>query len=128
MPAAAAEHAAMVRAAQGGREAEYRDLVARHARSGLTVREFAEHEGIAVQTFYWWRSELRRRDRLRAARSSAPSPFVRVTAKSPPPPRVDAGSPVIFEVRWPDGLTVRVPHQFDDEELRRLLVALGRPC
>ncbi len=66
---------------RGGREAEFRKLVKAQERSGLSIREFAEGEGITVQTLYWWRSELRRRDR---ARTQDSTDFVRVSVKSSP--------------------------------------------
>ena len=61
---------------RGGREAEYRALMVEQARSGLSIREFAEGQGILAQTFYWWRGELRRRDR---ARGEDTTDFVRVS-------------------------------------------------
>jgi hypothetical protein len=33
-----------------------------YERSGLTIRQFCEQEGLVAHQFSWWRSELKRRD------------------------------------------------------------------
>src|SRR5271169_6126913 len=52
--------------AQGKRdlrlEARWRDLVARHPTSGLSVRGFCQRERVTECGFYAWRRELRLRD------------------------------------------------------------------
>jgi hypothetical protein len=110
---------------RGGREAEYRGLVAKQARSGLSVREFAEREGIAVQTFYWWRSELRRRDRAASSRGGEPG-FVRVSVKPSPAQWVSSGEG--FDVQLPGGIVVRVPSRFEESALAKLLGLIRRSC
>jgi len=39
----------------------WRELVARQARSGLSVQAFCRHERLNAWTFYGWRSRLRER-------------------------------------------------------------------
>ena len=108
---------------RGGREAEYRRLLAKQARSGLSVREFAEREGMAVQTLYWWRSRLRRRGEARQDGTD----FVEVSVR--PSPRAGSlGSPESFEVLFPDGMQVRVPQRFDEAGLVSLLGVIRRSC
>ena len=106
---------------RGGREAEFRKVVKAQERSGLSVREFAEGEGITVQTLYWWRSELRRRDR---ARTQDSTDFVRVSVKSSPA----GSSSECFAVQLPGGVLVRVPPRFEENELVRLLGVVRRSC
>ncbi|MCA8969344.1 MAG: hypothetical protein KDC95_06155 [Planctomycetes bacterium] len=47
------------------REREMRSLLAQLDNSALSTRDFADLHGVSVMTIYWWRSELRRRDRER---------------------------------------------------------------
>lgn len=49
-----------VRRARRG-ESAWRELVARQARSGLTVRVFCERERISAVSFYGWRARLQER-------------------------------------------------------------------
>lgn len=43
-------------------------------RSGLSVREFCRSEAVEEYTFFWWRRELAKRDRLRKANRSVSLP------------------------------------------------------
>lgn len=89
----------------------WRRVIAAQERSGLTVREFAEAQGINATTLYWWRSRLRRETRL------------------VPVEVVEQGGPQVgqegrrFEVQL-DGAVLRVPANFDEAELRRIVRAL----
>jgi hypothetical protein len=38
---------------------QWRTICAASLRSGMSVREFAEHVGVNARTLSWWRSELR---------------------------------------------------------------------
>lgn len=44
------------------RPAQWRERMARQAQSGQSVVVFCKSEGIAPQTFYWWRARLAKRD------------------------------------------------------------------
>jgi hypothetical protein len=43
-------------------EQAWRKRMREYARSGLTIRQFCEQEGLVAHQFSWWRSELNRRD------------------------------------------------------------------
>lgn len=43
-------------------ERAWRKRMREYARSGLTIRQFCEQEGLVAHQFSWWRSELNRRD------------------------------------------------------------------
>ena len=45
------------------RESEIRRLLAEQERSGQTIGAFARAKGMSPHTLYWWRCELRRRQR-----------------------------------------------------------------
>jgi hypothetical protein len=73
----------MPRAIDLGLERSWRQRLRRFERTGLSVRQFCRAEGVEEYTFFWWRRELAKRDRLRAAaQSSRRSP--QRPAKAPP--------------------------------------------
>lgn len=53
------------------KEVHWREVVARQAASGVSVRRFCADEGIAEASFYAWRRELALRDRETQAVSQA---------------------------------------------------------
>ena len=53
------------------KEAQWREVIARQAASGVSVRRFCANEGIAEASFYAWRRELALRDRETPAASQA---------------------------------------------------------
>jgi hypothetical protein len=109
-------------------ERRYRELVAEHARSGLTQREFAAKKGVAATTLSWWKHEIGHRDRLRAGRNGngvhlVPVQVVtaaldRSRSKGSDPTRTE------FVVRLRSGREIRVEHGFDAAELGRLVEVL----
>jgi hypothetical protein len=60
------------------REAIWRRVLAGHAASGMSIREYCAKCRVKEPAFYWWRAELARRD---AAKPK--SAFVPVTVKAP---------------------------------------------
>ena len=48
------------------REAKWREVVARHRKSGLSVRAFCEREQLPESAFYAWRRTIQERDGQRA--------------------------------------------------------------
>lgn len=118
------------------REREVRALLAELSASGLSLAEFCTKRGIPRGTLSCWRTVIRRRDAVRAARvgvapaastgtkaaSASPVPFVRVRVRPPRPPAPAVGTPL--EVVLPGGLAVRVPVGFDAATLTDLLRVL----
>ena len=51
------------------REKFWRRTIRDQQRSGLSVRDFCDREGLKDWTFRWWRQELARRDRQPSAAS-----------------------------------------------------------
>lgn len=49
------------------REEYWRERVATHERSGLSVKQFCEQQQITEQTFYVWRKRLRNQEPMRFA-------------------------------------------------------------
>ena len=42
-------------------ERAWRERMRRYEKSGLTIREFCEQEGLVAHQFSWWRGQLKRR-------------------------------------------------------------------
>jgi len=101
-----------------GRGREMRRLLAVQRRSGLSLAEFARRQGLRANTLSWWRHRLRESDdageRVKSDR------FVEMTA----PAGVCEVKGSDFEVVLGNGTVVRVPEQFSEDSLRRLLAAL----
>lgn len=60
-------------------------LIERWRRSGRSVRDFCEHNGIAIPSFYAWRRRLQRGDRQDAAPTPTPVTFVPIPLPTQPP-------------------------------------------
>lgn len=71
-------------------ESAWRELVERHAQSGLTVSEFCEREGIKSASLYGWRSRLR--EGLQGEPSAVSAPRRTRSTESPPAGFIDLGS------------------------------------
>lgn len=54
---------------------EWRGLMREYSRGGTTRKQFCAHHGVALSTFDWWRSRLRR--------ESGARPLSRVTSSPP---------------------------------------------
>lgn len=104
------------------KEAFWRGVVERFARSGLTVREFCARERLSEPSFYWWKRELKGRPPMPA--------FVPVAVALPAEPTVgsEPRGPAL-EVTLRGGYVLRLPGPLDRKVLADLVAALeGRPC
>lgn len=106
--------------------AEWRQLIDELDDGAEALAAFCRRKGVKLSTLQWWRWRLRtagrptrggtapgRREPLRVWEAAMP----RVTDRGPQ----HSGC---FELRWSDGLCLRVPSDFDAEALRRLLDVL----
>jgi transposase len=93
----------------------------RFARSGLTVADFCDREGVSVPSFYAWQRRLR--SQTPPATPDADSPnFVPVHL-------VNAASAPSAELLLPSGCVLRLSPEVDLVWLRQLLDLLGvTPC
>ena len=112
--------------------AEWRAIVQRQARSGLSVTRFAARERLSAQSLFWWRWRLRSDGETPVA---APAEGTASTDKlelipvglapvAPSPVAASTG----FELRLGADITLRIPCGFDARELRRLLETLQQSC
>jgi hypothetical protein len=100
--------------------------VARWRESGLSANEFAAELGVNAATLAQWKYRLAADARAAMPRETTLAPaalsFVEVNAAEAPP--VDAERPAAqstFDVVLRNGITVRVPSQFDAAALRRVV-------
>jgi len=101
------------RARDEQKERQWQRRIEQWRASGLSVRAFCAHHGLATASFYNWRRVLQRRA------------FVPVRVVADPMPAQTSA----LEVVLADGRTVRVAPGFDTATLRQLLAVLeGRPC
>jgi transposase-like protein len=108
---------------------EWQTLVSKLAESGGDVEQFCRLQGIYPPTLRWWQWRLRGSTRglarppRPALAAAEPNRLqfteLRVAEEASPAAVADR-----FELRWPDGLTLAIPPQFDEVALRRLLVVL----
>jgi len=103
----------MARSKRGEAEKKWRAHVEAWASSGLSVRAFALREGLNVGSLSAWRR------RLEAARAEAPS-FMPVVLAASASRRSEALELVVGE-----GLVLRIPADFDEATLARVVRALG---
>jgi hypothetical protein len=81
---------------------EWRALMRAFARSGLKRTQFCERHGLALSTFAWWQSRLRRESATRAVSEATPSPvgalFVELAQEDKPVAAASANWDVELEL------------------------------
>jgi hypothetical protein len=100
-------------------------VLGEYAQSGLTQRVFAQTVGIGVSTLqYWLRREARRgtqkqRCESGSAWTSKEVSLLEVELSGKASPRGEGDGS--YAIEWSDGMRLRVPRGFRDEEIQRLL-------
>ncbi len=113
--------------AQGGRwtRADGRAMVESYRSSGLKVGAFARLHGLNSQRVNYWLEGAETKDTSaptsRKARAGAAVTFAPIRIVGAPS---DVGPRAVLEVAV-GGAVVRVPQGFDEQHLRRVVVALG---
>ena len=95
------------------RRASIEEVIRSFESSGKTRSQFCRDAGIAAVTLGRWQAELK---------AAAP--------KQAATQLVEIGEPQRggFEVMLESGVSVRVPHDFNEHELQRLLQTLAKAC
>lgn len=128
----------MVKRSKAETEQFYRQLVAEHDASGLSIKAFAATRGIPPGTLASWRHELRQRDaaRVRGSNSATKSGFVQVKVvgagavagaeprASAPPSQPASTRPAVYEVVLGQGRVLRLPAEFDEARVAALVRAV----
>ncbi len=76
---------------------------------GMTLKAYAEQEGLTVSVFYGWSKRFKRE-------SAGGSAFTRVVVST---------SPTHYRLRFPNGLVLEWSGEADGEQLARLAKRLG---
>jgi transposase len=109
-----------------GREARWRDLVARQGKSGLSVRAFCQRQRLAESALYAWRRTIRQRDQERdPARPGEASPapaFVPVVVRPRQQLPSQADECIAIELRG--GRMLRLPVSMPAGQLAALVRAI----
>ena len=87
------------------RAEQWRERLARQAGSGKSVAAFCREQGIATQTFYWWRNRLSRQEAGAVPRPAAATPFLDLGAM--PAAAAHAGS-LSIRLDLPGGITLTI--------------------
>lgn len=104
---------------------EWQALLLELAESGEEVGRFCRRHRLHPPTLKWWRwrlagGVLAEAERSEPAKPRAPQ-FTEIRWRESV---VAGGAAAGFELLWPDGLRLRIPGEFDEGALRRLLAIL----
>jgi transposase-like protein len=108
----------MAKQQRGNRAAFWREQVAEHERSGVTVREYCRRAGLNEHSFYNWRAQLERASAQRRTQPASVQFAVIEASKS-----VLTG-PARIEITLPSGEQIRIAEGADAATLRLVLTAL----
>ena len=124
----------MGRPRDAAKERYWRNVIRRHAASGLGARRFCVREGVAESRFHCWRRMLRERDEQQAqavqdSQAAGPSLDHAAWGISSPflPVQLPLSVAVPIEVVHPRGHVIRIPAVFDAGVLGRILATLDAP-
>lgn len=106
----------MSRTIPGEAEARWKVHVEKWKSSGLSLRNFAEQEKLNINSLWAWKKRL-----LGTTPRSAPELVPLVVVSKPS----ELESNAVYELVLRSSHTLRVPADFDDKTLRRLLDTLG---
>ncbi len=105
-------------------EAEYRELFAEHARSGVTLAAFAASREVPYGTLSGWKTKLKQRDASRADGASQ-SKFLPVRVVESKVLTGSAPGSTPYEIVLESGRVVRVPVDFECAKVAALVRVLA---
>jgi hypothetical protein len=110
------------------KEAYWREIVKRQARSGLSVRRFCAERDVSEASFYAWRKKLARRDQEKVASSSRASKEGSANSANGHAfiPLAVAEPECALEVVHPLGYRVRITGEVNARSLKQVLDALDQ--
>ena len=110
------------------KEKWWRTALARIDASGLSAKEFCEREGVNHNTYSYWRTQIKKRDRAQTKPAAKQSLVpVRVISPKKATERSDAGNWI--EIRTNDGMKILVPLTCNADVVGELVARLrGKTC
>ena len=112
----------MAKGSDPKREAFWRRVLRRRAKSGMTVAEFCASEGVTEGAFFHWQREIRRRDAERQGQDSDSSDrpsFLPLQLVN------DRDRSASVEIVTGNGYVIRVRESATADHVRRVLQAVG---
>jgi len=106
------------------REAFWRRMLRRRAKSGMTVSGFCASEDLPESAFYYWQRQIRRRDaksQVENTDSTGGPAFLPVQLLD------DRNGTAPVEIVTPSGYVIRVSEAATTDHVRRVLQAIGAP-
>lgn len=111
------------------RAAYWQRLLGAWEQSGLSQAEFCRRRGLKAVNLAWWKRRLRgspgtpRAGRQRRMRSAGRAAFVELALPSHP-----GCGRLGYELVLPSGACLRLPDDFDPEQVARLVQVLAAAC
>ena len=117
-------------------ERAWRKRMRQQERSGLTIRQFCQQEGLVDHQFSWWRSELKRRaiksrgrtkNRTKSTKPAQRKQTIKrsaTTAAGFLPVHVESSLMPSVEIVLDEPPRIRVTRGFDAELLREVMLAV----
>jgi hypothetical protein len=106
----------MSRESPAGVAAQWNAHLEKWKSSGLSLRAFAEREKLKINSLWYWKR------RLLGTKSRPTVTLVPVVVA---PTKAEPENKPLYELILRSGHTLRVPADFDDQTLRRLIATLG---
>ena len=87
------------------RTEQWRERIAQQAASGKGVAAFCREQGIATQTFYWWRNRLAKREAQAVTSVSGVASFLELDAM---PAATQGDGSLSIRLDLPGGITLTI--------------------
>lgn len=87
------------------RTKQWRERIAQQAASGKSVAAFCQEQGIATQTFYWWRNRLVKREAGAVPPPAAASSFLDLGTM---PVAAQGSESLSIRLELPGGITLTI--------------------
>lgn len=100
-------------------------LQERQRESGLSVRSFCSNEGIAPSSFYYWQKKIRNEaEGKRFIPLVVRSTGATINPVTQTEPVQQQKGDILFEITYPNGITLRIKNDLDLAGLRALISLL----
>jgi len=87
------------------RTEQWHERIAQQAASGKSVAAFCQEQGIATQTFYWWRNRLAKREAGAVTSAAGVAPFLELGAM---PAATQGDGSLSIRLELPGGITLTI--------------------
>mgnify|MGYP006307366755 FL=1 len=103
------------------KEAIFKELIAEHKESGLTILDFCSNHGIAPSTFHYWKKKLSNKPGRKDFIPLIVKPSGEDLPKGSECSETSPGKETLLELVYPNGTVLRLKQSFDLAQLRALI-------